>query len=154
VGEQSVLQLAAGPTPGLSHLMWVMVAMEPLVSRVILMVSIVELFHLLFLSFSLWFLLVHLQWKTNHKLGEGNMHTNSHVIACRHGCCWMVLLRTTSCRPSFPLYFTVASLSDLPYVGMWEAVVEWQLQSGSYRVAVTEWQLQSGSWLQLATTHT
>jgi hypothetical protein len=28
---------------------------------------------------------------------------------------------------------------------MWEAVAEWQLQSGSYRVAVTEWQLQSGS---------
>ena len=24
---------------------------------------------------------------------------------------------------------------------LWEAVAEWQLQSGSYRVAVTEWQL-------------
>jgi hypothetical protein len=33
------------------------------------------------------------------------------------------------------------------YLGgtVWEAVAEWQLQSGSYRVAVTEWQLQSGS---------
>jgi hypothetical protein len=24
---------------------------------------------------------------------------------------------------------------------MWEAIAEWQLQSGSYRVAVAEWQL-------------
>jgi hypothetical protein len=24
---------------------------------------------------------------------------------------------------------------------MWEAVAEWQLQSGSYRMAVAEWQL-------------
>jgi hypothetical protein len=29
---------------------------------------------------------------------------------------------------------------------LWEAVAEWQLQSGSCRVAVTEWQLQSGSY--------
>jgi hypothetical protein len=29
---------------------------------------------------------------------------------------------------------------------LWEAVAEWQLQSGSYRVAVAEWQLQSGSY--------
>jgi hypothetical protein len=30
---------------------------------------------------------------------------------------------------------------SLPYSRLWEAVAEWQLQSGSYRVAVAEWQL-------------
>jgi hypothetical protein len=31
---------------------------------------------------------------------------------------------------------------------LWEAITEWQLQSGrvAVRVAVTEWQLQSGSY--------
>jgi hypothetical protein len=32
------------------------------------------------------------------------------------------------------------------YQTLWEAVAEWQLQSGSYRVAVAEWQLATAGY--------
>jgi hypothetical protein len=41
-----------------------------------------------------------------------------------------------------PQYRGNARVKKCKWVGgLWEALAEWQLQSGSYRVAVAEWQL-------------